>query len=248
LLKYQIITPEQVSFRYTIAGPVARCMAWLIDQLIIWMGYVIIVLLFARLGGHFGMALILLGIFLLDFSYFTLFELRWMGQSPGKRLFQLRVISSRGSKLRFTDVLVRNLMRPVDLLPYAMVVGGITSLVDRWHRRLGDLVADTIVIRNTRQTLPKSLANAKTRVNSFQSDAGLRNRVRTRATRDERDMIMDLALRRDQIDADIREQLFAQAAAHFRSRFDLPQNLDHLSDEQTVVNLALLLQDAKFTA
>ena len=47
----------------------------------------------------------------------------------------------------------------------------------------------------------------------------------------------------------VREELFAQAAAHFRTRLALPPDLvDHLSDEQTVINLALLIQDAKFAA
>src|SRR5205807_2631491 len=114
------------------------------------------------------------------------------GQSPGKRLFQIRVISARGNKLHFTDVLIRNLMRPVDLLPFAMVTGGVVAFIDQWHRRLGDMLADTIVIRHVRQQLPQSLANAKTRVNSFQTDAALRSRILMRVTRDERDLILDL--------------------------------------------------------
>ena len=61
-------------------------------------------------------------------------------------------------------------------------------------------------------------------------------------------MILDLAIRRDQIDPTARQELFAQAAAHFRGSLALPEDLDYLSDEQTVVNLAMVIQDSKFTA
>lgn len=249
MTKYRITTPEQVTFHYAIAGVVSRCLAWSVDQLLIWCGYAAIIFAFASLGGGISIALIILGIFILDFSYFAFFELYRAGQSPGKRLFRIRVISARGQRLRFADVIVRNTMRPVDALPFAMVVGGCCAAVDRYHRRFGDLVADTIVVRDVRHVAPQALAAEKARVNSFQSDAAIRNRVLTRVTRDERDLILDLALRRDQIEPAVREELFARAAAHFRGRLALPHDLvDHLSDEQTVINLALLIQDAKFAA
>ena len=103
-------------------------------------------------------------------------------------------------------------------MPFGMVVGGTVACCDRWHRRLGDLVADTIVIRDVRRALPATLSTEKTRVNSFQSDAALRSRILTRVSRMERDLVMDLALRRDQMDPAIREELFGKAATHFRAR------------------------------
>ncbi len=245
--RYRITTPEQVKFHYTVSGVVARCMAWFVDQLLIWAGYITIIIVFAKLGGSISGALIVLGIFILDFSYFVLFELYWAGQSPGKRMFSIRVIAARGNKLTFADVLVRNAMRPVDMLPYAMVVGGVTAVIDKWHRRLGDIVADTIVVRDARQALPAALAHEKGRVNSFASDPVLRNRIATRVSRDERDLILDLVTRREQIDPEVREELFGRAAAHFRARLSLPPDADHLSDEQSIVNLALVIQDAKFS-
>ena len=247
MLKFRITTPEQVAFHYAVAGLVSRCLAWLLDQFLIWAGYLAIILVFSAAGGAIGMALIILGMFVLDFSYFVLFELYWAGQSPGKRLLKIRVISTRGSRLRFNDVLVRNLLRPIDQLPFAMLLGGATALIDPLHRRLGDLAADTILIRDASRALPQSLANEKTRVNSFQADAALRGRVLTRVSREERDLIMELALRRDQFEPAVREELFGCAAAHLRARFALPADLDHLSDEQTVINLALVLQESKFT-
>ena len=244
--KFRITTPEQVAFHYATAGMASRYLAWLVDELIIWSIDAALVIALAQLG-ELGVALIILGVFVIDFSYFTFFELRWSGQTPGKRLFALRVISARGSQLRPVDLLIRNLLRPVDMLPFAMLTGATVAAIDKWGRRLGDFAADTIVIRDYRKSLPVALANEKSRVNSFNTDAGLRNRVLTRVTREERDLIMDLVLRRDQIEPAVREELFSGAAAHFRSRLALPENLGHLSDEQTVVNVALLIQEAKFT-
>ena len=245
--RFRITTPEQVAFHHVVAGVVARCMAWFFDQLVIWSGYIAIILLFAGFGGGLSVALIILGIFVLDFSYFVLFELYWAGQSPGKRLFKIRVIAARGNRLTFADVLVRNAMRPVDALPFAMVTGGTCALVDRWHRRLGDIAADTIVVRDAQQAAPAALAGEAGRANSFAADPALRGRILARVSRDERDLILDLVVRRDQIEPTVREELFGQAAAHFRSRLALPGDADHLSDEQTVVNLALLIQESKFT-
>ena len=246
--KFKITTPEQVSFHFTVAGPASRCMAWLTDQCLIWVGYGVIVFAFARLGSSLGIALIILGIFILDFSYFVYFELRWQGQSPGKRRFNIRVISARGTQLRFADVLVRNLMRPIDTLPIAMVLGGSVCCVDRWHRRLGDLVADTLIVRDVKRALPQAMAAEQARVNSFAVDPVLRMRILTRVSRAQRDLILDLAVRRDQIDPAARQSLFASAAAYFRQSLALPTDVEYLSDEQVVVNLALVIQDAKFTA
>lgn len=245
--KFRIITPEHVAFHYDVAGLISRGLAWLIDQAIIIVIDIAIIMAFARAGGMIGIALIILCMFIVDFSYFVASELYSAGQTPGKRAMHIRVISSRGSKLRFADVLIRNLLRPVDLLPWAMAVGASIALIDRWHRRLGDLVAETIVVRDGRKEIPQAMAGEKNRMNSFQNDPALRSRIVTRVSRAERDLIIDLALRRDQMESLVRQQLFTQAAQHFRQRLSLPEEHVHLSDEQTVMNLALLLQEAKFT-
>jgi uncharacterized RDD family membrane protein YckC len=245
--KLIITTPEQVSFRYDVAGLLSRALAWFTDYLLIFAGYAVIVLLFAALGTVWAVMLIILGIFVLDMSYFAFFEIYYAGQTPGKRLFNLRVISLTGTRIRFADAMIRNLLRPVDMLPWGMVLGGMVAFLDGKHRRLGDMAAETVVIREVRRTLPQTLATQKARVNSFQSNRAVQQRIMTRMTRVERDLVLDLAVRRDQLDAATREELFAQAAEYFRTRLSLPEDLIHLSDEQTVINIALIVQDAKFT-
>ena len=87
-----------------------------------------------------------------------------------------------------------------------------------------------------------ALARHRLRDNSFAEDPLLCRRVRARVSREERDLIYDLVQRRDQLDPAVRDELFAQAAGYFRRRYGLPADLEHLSDEQTVINLALVIQ------
>ena len=245
MTRYLITTPEQVHFHYEVGGLMSRAMAWVADQLILLVARIAVAWAFARLGGHIGAAFVTAAIFVVDFGYYVFFELTDGGQSPGKRLFHLRVMSSRGGRLRFADVLVRNLMRPLDTLPFAMMVGGVTAFLDPLRRRLGDLAAETLVVRDARLSLPEELTRQHARVNTFQADAAVRGRILARVTRDERDLILDLMMRRDELEPATREDLFRQAAQHFRHRYALPEDLDYLSDEQTVLNLALVIQGMK---
>lgn len=248
MTRYRITTPEQVHFHYHVSGLMTRAMAWVVDQLVLLVVRLAIVWAFWGLGGQFGLAFVFLGVFCVDFGYFVLFETRAAGQSPGKRLFRLRVISARGGRLRFGDVLIRNLLRPLDTLPFAMLTGGIAAFIDPLRRRLGDLAAETLVVRDARLAVPEELTAQQARVNTFGADPALRGRILARVTRDERDLILDLTMRRDELEPPIREDLFHQAAELFRRRYALPEGLDYLSDEQTVLNLALVVQETKLTA
>src|SRR5688572_2200474 len=110
---YRITTPEQVEFRYEVAGLVTRAMAWLVDQVLILAMAVTIFLVAIQLAVFlrgFAVAFFFVAKFLLDFGYFVGFELYWAGQSPGKRWARLRVIAGHGGRLRFPDVLLRNLV------------------------------------------------------------------------------------------------------------------------------------------
>jgi uncharacterized RDD family membrane protein YckC len=255
--KYQITTPEYVHFRYEIAGLFSRAMAWLVDQMILSVLRIAIQIIFIKSGLGLAMtggaslyglvvAMMFILVFVLDFCYFLVFDLWKNGQSPGKRLFQLRVISSRGGKLDFPDVLIRNLVRAVDTLPFAMLTGGLVAFFDPLHRRLGDFAAETLVIRDARISLPQAIVKQQARVNTFNENPSLRTRILSRVTREERDLILDLVTRRDSLDLGVREAIFKDAAGVFRTRYALPADQSHLSDEQTVINLALVLQEERF--
>lgn len=243
LLYYHIQTPEQVVFRFELAGLVTRAMAWLIDQVFIWAIVIGMGIGLAQLG-NFGVALWLAGMLVVDFGYFTLFELRRHGQTPGKRMLGIRVVSADGAALTGYDVLIRNLLRPIDMMPLAMTLGGIIAQIDPAHRRLGDMAAGTIVVRDFHGAAPTALMRSQQRHNTFASDSTIRGRILARISREERDLIYDLVHRRDELDPGVRDRLFGEAADFFRGRFALPADLEHLSDEQTVTNIALVVQNS----
>jgi uncharacterized RDD family membrane protein YckC len=79
--------------------------------------------------------------------YHLLFELMWAGTSPGKRIVGAVVTGDDGLPPRTSQVVVRNLLRAVDLLPVAYLCGGLLVL-GRRQQRIGDLVAGTVVARS----------------------------------------------------------------------------------------------------
>ncbi len=91
-------------------------------------------------------------IFGFQWVYFNFFEWLWNGQTPGKRLLHLRVIKVDGSPVSGIDVLLRNLSRPIDTLGPMGLIGLLMIFVSRKAQRLGDLMARTLVIHETRST------------------------------------------------------------------------------------------------
>jgi len=162
---YALETPESVSVGLPVAGVGSRFVAALLDVLIllavlIAFGIVIAVstaiLGAGTIGGYIALALGTLVTSVVFFGYFVFFEIAWNGQTPGKRATGLRVIMASGYPVTPFAVLVRNVLRLVDALPgfYALgfyTVGIVTMLVDKRSRRLGDLAAGTMVIKEGRE-------------------------------------------------------------------------------------------------
>jgi hypothetical protein len=98
----------------------------------------------------FVVALILIAM-LSPVFYFVLFEHLWNGQTPGKRWMGIRVVRRGGLPLEFSHVLIRNLLRIIDSLPSNMMAGLVCFFATRYQQRLGDLAADTVVIREFAQ-------------------------------------------------------------------------------------------------
>jgi hypothetical protein len=93
----------------------------------------------------------LLLLFSFQWGYFNFFEWLWNGQSPGKRIMRLRVIRLNGSPISWSDVFLRNLIRPLDTFVSLGLIGVGMIFVSRRSQRLGDLMAQTLVIRETSQ-------------------------------------------------------------------------------------------------
>lgn len=138
-------TPEGVTLRLHLAGPVPRSLAWAIDFAIRFIG-VSFLLQFLALLGDAGVGLRLIILFLVFWAYYVLFEVFRDGQTPGKRIMKLRVMSENGTPVGWVASVVRNLLRAVDMLPFFYGFGLVAMLFDRRFRRSGDLAAGTVVV------------------------------------------------------------------------------------------------------
>jgi uncharacterized RDD family membrane protein YckC len=149
-----VATPERVSFDYQVAGLGTRAIAQTLDLLIVAAILLAVFFAAAALGlatgsGDIFIRFMVLGSFFLLFGYFWVSEAIWSGQTVGKRVFRLRAIGDRGERLTFGQVGIRNVVRIVDFLPYGYGVGLVVLFVNGKGKRLGDLAAGTIVVKDS---------------------------------------------------------------------------------------------------
>ncbi len=156
-----IETPEHVSFHYRVAGPARRAIAYALD-LLVRVALLAAAALVAGLVGSSapqalagaGMGVLLLLAFLVEWTYFVACELLMAGQSVGKRALHLRVVHEDGTAVSWGDSILRNLLRGADFLPAAYALGVVVMARDRAFRRLGDVVAGTLVVHEATSRLP----------------------------------------------------------------------------------------------
>ena len=94
-----------------------------------------------------GQGFTLILYFVLDFFYSGVFETLWNGQTPGKRVMHLRVLTIDGQPINASQAVLRNLFRLADAMPISFyLVGLISAAANRRYQRLGDLVCGTMVV------------------------------------------------------------------------------------------------------
>jgi len=142
ILHYQ--TPEGIELSLAAAGPAVRGLAYLIDLSIRAVFYLAVGITVSLMGGV-GKAIMLIGLFLVEWFYPVLFEV-YRGCTPGKKLLGLTVLHDDGTPVSWSASLLRNLLRTVDILPSFYLVGLITMVLHPQFKRLGDLAAGTVVI------------------------------------------------------------------------------------------------------
>jgi uncharacterized RDD family membrane protein YckC len=87
--------------------------------------------------------LVIAGLFLVEWGYFALQEILGGGRTLGKRLLRLRVVTAEGGAAAAGPLLIRNLVRDVDLF-----CGPLLMALDPLSRRLGDRLAGTLVVHD----------------------------------------------------------------------------------------------------
>ena len=124
-------------------------------------------------GGAWFVAVLIIAAFLLFYGYFAAFEAFWHGQTPGKRLIGLRVLSVTGRPARLDEAILRNLLRVVDQLPGVYAIGIVTMLISTRNQRLGDLAAGTVVVHEKALSVPVLTVAAPPTGGAWGSAAGL---------------------------------------------------------------------------
>ncbi len=168
--QYLLATPENVPISYDLAGLGSRFVAALLDSLImlaIQAGLLTISLVTPAATASmrllpdlatwiFAIGMLLSFLFLV--CYPLLFEIAWNGQTPGKRKTGIRIIQDDGGPITPSAAVIRNLVRLVDFLPAYYIIGALAMLIDSKGRRLGDMAAGTVCVRERRDVAADNLA------------------------------------------------------------------------------------------
>ena len=244
-----IKTPEGITFALTLAGPVARFLAWVIDLccISVVMTAVYTLIQFPQIvSPDFALAAGVLSYFLVSIGYGILCEWHSKGQTFGKRLMSVRVMDVQGLRLQFSQIVIRNLLRFIDSLPVGYLVGGLSCLLSPKAQRLGDLAANTIVIRQPKIPRPDLEQLLRNKYNSLRDHPHLVARLRQRTSPREAEVALQALLRRNELDPLSRVDLFSQIAAHFKKIIPFPEEVTGgITEEQLVRNVVDVLFLAK---
>jgi uncharacterized RDD family membrane protein YckC len=161
-------TGEAVAIRYELAGLGSRFLAVVVDMvaqfaiviaLLIGFGFAAsslsrIPFIGSKNGEAWLIAFVVILIFLIFFGWFIIFETWWSGRTPGKRALGLRVVRDGGFPIDLGAAVIRNLVRIVELFFGFYLLSAVSALISRENKRLGDLAAGTIVVRDRADAVP----------------------------------------------------------------------------------------------
>jgi uncharacterized RDD family membrane protein YckC len=234
-----ITTPEHVPIRLEPAGAGSRFLATLIDSIVVTaLTIASATLLNLVLPTGVAIALTITINFVLTWGWHLFFEVRKQGRTPGKRALRLRVIDARGLPVSLYQSLVRNIVRALDFAPAFYGIGAIVTLVTPSRRRLGDIVADTIVVRDTQPLAYQGQLASERRHNSLRTGRVLRL-IRHRISLEEREFLLTLCLRADRMSPAARYDLMEDVANVYREKLGV--EAEAISGENFVRDLTAVL-------
>ena len=233
-----VLTPEHVEIRLEPAGLGSRFVALTVDLVLMLAAGTTASTLATALPGGAGPLVRSLLLLLLGWGYHVYFELRHQGQSPGKRIVGIRVVDGRGLPLSLEQSFVRNVVRLVDALPIGYALGAAACQLDPLRRRLGDLAADTLVVRERRTLEPERRRGGDRSWNSLRTPRLLRL-ARHRISLEERELLSALCLRAEELDAKPRFELMEDVGRHYRELLGIED--PRLSGESLVRGLTAAL-------
>ncbi len=244
-LGLQIRLPEGVVFAIPLAGLVSRCFAFLIDICILsalTTAFQMLTTFVRVLHQDTGTGLLLVFYLAAWILYGVLCEYLWMGQTIGKWLLGIRVMDATGLRLQLHQVVVRNLIRTVDLFPLIGLVGAVSMICTQRLQRLGDLAGGTVVMRQRSQLNSSGADFTRGRYNSFAQHHLLCARLRQKISPEAAAIALEALRRRDRLEDHARVAIFDELAAFFQSLVQFPaEDVEHISSEQYVRNVAEIL-------
>lgn len=224
---------ENIGLTLSLAGMANRMLAFVLDSLITGLlsTALVIVFAFAALVIQNETATILiiaaaiLLLFALRWGYFIIFELIWHGQTPGKKALRIKVVREDGRPVSFGVSFLRNIMRIVDALPGAYAVGLISIFVSEGEKRVGDIVAGTIVVREPRAAFPLPPAGAGPAPPYRSANQDLLG-VSRRLSTAEMELLADYLERRHSLEQERRNHLGRRLAEKLARRLDVAEPAD----------------------
>jgi uncharacterized RDD family membrane protein YckC len=142
----EITTSQNVTITYPLASVWERILALWIDMVIMTIGALLFAGIFKLFSSDYSDIMIYLTAIPLVVLYSLLFELFNHGQSAGKMLLKIRVIRLDGDKTGFFDYLMRWVFRCLDIYFSLGSVAIISIVSSNYSQRLGDLLANTVVV------------------------------------------------------------------------------------------------------
>jgi uncharacterized RDD family membrane protein YckC len=240
-----IRTPEGISFTQHLAGPVTRFLSFVIDLAgIAVIASVLsqILLLAAIVSADFALAARTISYFVVTIGYSILLEWSWRGQTVGKRVLKIRVVDAEGFRLRPAQIVIRNLLRVVDLLPALYAVGGICCLLSPKYQRLGDFAANTVVIYTSPEKIPDLELLFSGTYNSLRNHPHLAAQLRKSISPGEARLALEAVTRRAAFDPNSRLELYRNLAQRLRTLVAFPEEtIEGMTDEQYVRNIVDLI-------
>lgn len=234
-----VVTPEHVEIRLDPAGLGSRFIALIVDFALVSGGSVVISqITLSLLPTALGVIVRALVLLVLTWGYHVYFEVLHAGQSPGKRIMGIRVVDGRGLPLSFEQSFVRNVVRVLDALPVGYALGAVFCQLDGLHRRLGDIAADTLVVRESRPFDLERRTSRSRAFNSLRTPRVLRL-ARHRIGLEEREFLSALCLRAEALQEQARFDLMEEVGRHYRTVLEIDD--PHLSGENLVRGIAGVL-------
>jgi uncharacterized RDD family membrane protein YckC len=235
-----IKTPEGITFPLILAGPLSRCMALSIDFFLVLTASTIIskiTMLFIFISEDIVQALNIIIFSFLFLSYTIISEWYFNGKTFGKNILGLQVIDIEGFPLTLSQVVIRNIMRFIDSLPFFYMIGGLTCLLNPKYQRLGDITAGTLVIRTIKISKPDISSIITNKYNSFRDYPVLAARLRDNIPPEISGILFKVLLRRESLEPEIRFEIYSEIVEVLKKYAKFPKEATQdLSDEQFLKN------------